>query len=241
MSSGQAYRIAIVEDDLAYQNVLKQYLRDYSKIRNVFFDVDTFSDGLTFVSEYRPNYDIIFMDIEMPHLDGMKAAYRIREIDEMVCLVFVTNLIQYAVEGYAVRAMDFIVKPVEYGELCFKMDKVLQYRDRFCGKKIVINAIEGVRCLQPEEIYYIEVMDHTLIYHTSNGEISERGSISVKEKELLEYDFGRCNNSFLVNMRHVIAIENSRICVGEQWIPIGRTKKKEFMQRLTEFIGAYMK
>ena len=117
------------------------------------------------------------MDIEMPHMDGMEAAHRLREIDEEVCLIFVTNLAQYAIEGYEVRAMDFLVKPVEYDNFSLKLQKALAGRSRMQKKEIVLSSGSGIRRLRLDELYYVEVMDHNLIYHTAGGDFSERGSI----------------------------------------------------------------
>lgn len=234
------YRIAIVEDNPESKNKLRQYVNRYQSERDVVIQCVEYGDGLTFVSDYTAEYDVVFMDIEMPFMDGMRAAREIRKVDEDVCLIFVTNLSQYAIEGYEVQALDFVVKPVSYQNFSMKLDKAIEYRKRFKKVTFVLNSTNGARRLDVEEIYYIEIMDHDLIYHTRQGDFRERGSMSVKEKEFAPHGFARCSQSFLVNLRYITAIHGNEVVVHGTTLTIGRTKKKEFMKQLTEFMGAYL-
>ena len=80
----------------------------------VSIELNIFTDGKQIVFDYEPVYDIILMDIEMPGLDGMSAAEKIRETDRDVIIIFITNMAQYAIKGYQVRARSYILKPVNY-------------------------------------------------------------------------------------------------------------------------------
>lgn len=107
-------RIAIVEDEDSYVQVLTGYLKQYETEHSLSFQISVFHDGLDIVSEYKADYDIILLDIQMKHLDGMKTAEKIRELDEDVSFIFITSTIQFAVQGYLVDALGYVVKPVAY-------------------------------------------------------------------------------------------------------------------------------
>lgn len=103
-------RIAIVEDDTGYRSQLGKYIDQYQSDFSETVSVSEFSDGLEIVEKYKSEYDIILMDIQMKHMDGMQAAMRIRDIDKNVIIIFITNSAQFAVQGYKVEALDYVLK-----------------------------------------------------------------------------------------------------------------------------------
>ena len=119
-------KIAVVEDNDAMRAQLCGFIAQYAQESGHQLDVTAFSDGAQLVEPYRPGFDIIFLDIEMPKLGGMPTAERIRRQDPDVVLVFVTNMAQYAIRGYEVDALDFVLKPVSYYQFSTKLERALQ-------------------------------------------------------------------------------------------------------------------
>ena len=107
-------RLALVEDDTLYRSQLREYIDKYSAASGEKFTVTEFSDGDEIAFGYKAVYDIILMDIEMKFMDGMMAAEEIRKKDTEVIIIFITNSPQYAIKGYAVDALDYVLKPVSY-------------------------------------------------------------------------------------------------------------------------------
>lgn len=229
------YTIAIVEDDKTQAESLKAYLLRYAAENGEAFTVRTFANAVGFLENYAAVYDIVFMDIKMPYLNGIAAAHKLRELDKDVLLFFITSLTQYAIRGYEVDALNYIVKPVEYNEFALKFRKAM---DRLAGKKsveLLVSTDIGYKKLSPSEIYYVEVRGHHCKYHTANGEYKQYQSIRSIEEKLSPYGFARCNNCYLVNLRFVSSVKGYTAIVGGDELQISHPRKKEFMQRLTAF------
>ena len=108
------YYIAIVEDEQEYAEQLQTFLEQYGDEHNLRFKVTVFGDGAEILEEYQPIYDLILLDIEMPQVNGMDAAERIRNQDQDVVMMFITNIASYAIRGYEVGALDYVMKPITY-------------------------------------------------------------------------------------------------------------------------------
>ena len=92
-------RIALVEDEAEVRAQLQGYVQRHTRQYGTEFAVMEFADGMELLDDYRPVYDILFLDVEMKHLDGMETARRVRELDKDVIIVFITNMAQYAIGG----------------------------------------------------------------------------------------------------------------------------------------------
>ncbi len=124
------YNIAVVDDDASDRGEILGHLERYRREKDKSFTVTEFDNVVKFLEGYNPAYDIVFIDIQMPYLDGMTAAEKLREVDSVVPLVFITNMVKYAVKGYSVDAADFVVKPIAYGGFSVMLDKVLRLADK---------------------------------------------------------------------------------------------------------------
>ena len=231
-------RVAIVEDDAEVQGVLQEYIRRYTRQYGTEFEVTLFADGVDILDDYRAVYDIIFLDVEMKHLDGMTTAERIRQMDADVILIFITNMAQYAIKGYAVGALDYVLKPVSYGAFCTKLSRAIQRVERRRGGQVVLQlAGGGMQVLSTNDIYYLETRDRLLWYHTTKGEFSVRASLASAEKQLAQYHFSRCNQCYLVNLQYVKAVENDFVHVNADRLEISRRQRAAFLAAVAAYVG----
>ncbi|MCD8341084.1 MAG: LytTR family DNA-binding domain-containing protein [Clostridiales bacterium] len=230
-------RIAIAEDEAEYRMQLTEFLRQYGENYSVEMEISCFSNGADLVQDYQPEYDIILLDIAMPDLDGMEAARRIRQVDEQVVLVFITQMAQYAINGYEVGALDFLLKPVNYDVFAMKLTKAIRRAESREGKRIVLTLQSGVQVLQTRDIYYVEIQNHVLHYHTNQGEFSLRGTMQKAQQELEPYHFSRCSNWCLVNLAYVSQVDKSVAVVAGTPLDISRRNRTTFMAALTRYMG----
>lgn len=229
-------KIAFVEDSIEEVKQFKEYCEEFSKEFNEIISLSDFSNGLNFLSNYHNDFDFVFMDIDMPILNGLQASKSLREIDKDVNIVFYTNLAKYAIKGYEVNALDFLVKPVSYSTFKAKLNKWFSINKTNKQKNnFILNLIGGTTIkITLSDIYYIESIKHNLVYHTKKETYTTRETIRDLEKKISIYGFSRSINGILINLNYVSKIEKDTIYIekgnGTIALPLARTRKKEFMK-----------
>ena len=229
-------KVAIIDDQQNDRDLLKAYLRRYEEENHLRIEVDTFCRGDDFVEEYQSIYDVIIFDIDMPGTNGMECARKIREKDETVLLLFVTNMAQYAINGYEVDAVDYMIKPIGYFEFSMKFQKAIRKLGQQQDKWITVDASGMLRKIRLSDIYYVEVYLHNIIYHLKDGELKVRGSMKEQEELLSIYHFSRIHKSYLVNLAYVENIKGNTLSIAEDMLPIGKVYKNRIMQEFLHFI-----
>ena len=210
-------RIAIVEDDQGYRETLFTYIRQYETERGTTFETTPFEKADDFLAVYQGDYDIILMDIEMPGTNGMDAAEEIRKKDAQVVIMFITNMAHYAIKGYEVGALDFVLKPIQYLNFANKMDRAMQLVENRGSKPVMLQTGTGMIKIDSRDIYYVEIQNHVLRYHTRQGNFEMRGSLKNVEEELPKGLFAKCSNWCLVGLTHVAEIRDDTVIVeGEK-------------------------
>ena len=207
-------RVALVEDDPNYRTELTEYLRRYEQESGEKFRITVFTDGDEIAENYKADYDIILMDIEMTFMDGMTAAERIRDVDSEVVIIFITNMPQYVMKGYKVDALDYVLKPITYFAFTQRIERAMDRMRRRTSRFITIAIRGGMQKLDISRITYVEVRDHDLIFHTVNGDILSKGSMKELEEELEPEHFFRCNKCYLINLEYVESVHQAKEELG---------------------------
>lgn len=229
--------IAIVEDEMQDAQSLYSLLDTFSGQTGEEFNIKCFTQALQFLTNYSGNYDLVFMDIMLPDMNGMEAAKRLRGIDKRINIVFITNMPQYAVDGYDVAAVGFIVKPIIYSSFRIKMLRILELIRR--NEKVVftVKGDDVFIPLRASDIRYVEVSAHKVIFHTLSGDYNTYGTLKKVEKSLLPYSFVRCNSCYLVNLRYVTSVNGYTVCLGKDKLLISHPRKQSFLHELNDFFG----
>lgn len=229
--------IAIVEDEEAASDLITGYLKDFGKKEGEEFNISVFRNAIVFLENYKPVYDLVFMDIMMPGMDGMSAANKLRDIDKLVLLFFITNMGDYAVKGYDVGAIAFIKKPVTYYDFELKMKRAV-FTIRSRDDRVITISSSGNRIrLMVRDIVYVEVLGHVCTFHTVEEDIECRNALRDVAKLLEPYDFMMCSSSFLINPNYIKRINVHTVTVGTTELEISRLKKKAFLLQFNEWLA----
>ena len=228
-------RIAIVDDDERVRNLLKSYVERYSEAHTEPLQASLFSFPELFLTNYKPEYDIVLMDIDMPGMDGMETARRLRELDGRVVLLFVTNLAQYAIQGYEVSATDFVVKPVSYDTFAYKLTRALRLVPESMRPSLLLRTEHGTATVEMDDVKYIEVQGHYVFYHTHKDVYRVRGSLKGTIEELNDPTFFICDKGFIVNLAYIDEVGQNTVTVGEETINVSRAKRKALLDALAAY------
>lgn len=227
--------VAIVEDEDEAAGRIKSYVERFAAETGQEFVVERFCDAVELLDSYKAKYAVIFMDIQMPHSNGMTASIHLRKLDKSVSIIFITNLIQYAQKGYEVDAVAYILKPVQYYDFALKFRKALDIYVMNEKQDFTLNTSDGPCRISTDKLMYVETVRHRLYYHLVDGIIERTGVLSKVESELKEFGFLRCNQCYLVNPRFIVGVKGSVVQLGSEMLSISRPRRKIFMTELANW------
>lgn len=230
--------IAICDDEKTFVSHLKELLSQYILETGEEIKTSVFYDGLDLIEKYDPSFDLIFLDIQMKMVDGLHAAEKIREKDESVGILFLTTLAQYGLEGYKYQAVNYIIKPLQYGRLKAELDRFIRRRHLETEPFLSVSNDNGKYKVILKNLRYIETFNRNLLFHTEQDSILCYRSMKEMERELSGRGFARCHTSYLINLSYVKGVKKLEITLitGEK-IPISQPRRKAFMEQLTDYWG----
>lgn len=228
----------IVEDEKPAADALLALVRRYEESRGVTFDVDVVSAAFELLDASR-TYDICLLDIQLPGINGMEAAELLRSQHRVTSIIFVTDLAQYAVRGYEVDALGFLVKPATFAGLSMNLDRAMREVAQGTNRTLTVPTGDGFRSLPFSQVTYIEVRNHDLVYHTVDGEaLRARGSLAQVERELADAPMVRVSRYCLANMALITGVAGDEVTVaGGAALHITRGHKKEIELALARYLG----
>lgn len=234
-------KVAVCEDSIVQSDLLTSQIKNWANEKDIDISIDSFATAESFLFQWSEHkeYDIIFLDIKLNQMSGIELSNIIREKDKTIDIVFVTGFFKYALHGYRVGALQYLMKPVNISDLHFCLEKT---KERINSKDedsaLIIESGKKIIRLDYNEIYYCIMFSPYMDIHTDTEKITLREKISEMEKKLPDDYFVRCHRSYIVNVKHVKSISKSHVFLenGEK-IPISRGKYKEINDRFINYIA----
>ncbi len=235
---GNLIKVAVVDDSSEDARQLAGYLKKYETEHDLSIQTTVFLASFDFLEEYHGEYDVVFLDIEMPGSNGLDVAREIRSKDDAVGIIFVTSMARYAIQGYEVNAIDFMVKPIGYYSFSIKLEKAFRFFHMRNTHEIIISNKDGIRKIASSDVFYIEKEKDDLVFHTKQGSFRERGSIKTLKEKLTGLSFAECTSGCLVNLKYVKYVGKDTVCLADiVELPLSRRLKRQFSQEYISYVG----
>lgn len=230
--------IAICDDEKEFVNDLRKLLMQYSIENGEDFKITIYYDGIELIEKYDPTIDLIFLDIQMKIVDGLRAAEQVRQMDEKVGIIFLTTLTQHSLEGYKYQAANYIIKPLKYMRLKAEVDRFLKLSRQEDNPSLVIVNDTGKYKVQLKAVRYVETFNRNLLLHTEQENILCYKMMKEMEQDLQNKGFSRCHTSYLVNLFYVKGVKKLEIeLITGETLPISQPRRKAFMEELSDYWG----
>lgn len=230
--------IAICDDEKVFVSHLTKLIDQFASEKELHIKVTVYYDGYELVEKYDTSIDLIFLDIQMTYMDGLKTAGRLRQMDSKVGIIFLTTLPQYALEGYQYQATNYIIKPIQFVRLKHELDNWIEHHRKQDNPFFHISNDTGQYKLFLKNLQYVETFNRKLLFHTEEENIICYKSMKEVEQELQDKGFVRCHTSYIVNLFYVKGVQKLEIkLITGETIPISQPKRKQFMEQLTAYWG----
>ena len=227
-------RVAICDDEKIQLSITKTSVENaYNSLDLI---VDTYPSGIELLNAVDVvNYDLIILDIEMPGVNGIDTAKRLRKIEDKTAIVFLTSHVEYALEGYEVNALRYLTKPASTEKLSEIITYLLEQKKK--DKRILLRNSEDVEMVCVADIYYMEAQDQMIRVVTDKGEYRNRYNLGDYETELSAYGFFRIHRGYLINLGHVLKMTGREIIMEDgAALPISRTKEAALKNALLHYV-----
>lgn len=231
-------KLIVCDDEPVICEAIQNMLTRFSEECGIPLDVSTCESGEKLLEMITPDVDILLLDIRMGELSGMDAARKIREKNSNICMIFVTTMTQYALEGYKVHAFGFLKKPLTYAQLRLQMLDAVQMLKSRIPESITVKSGNDTWRLDLDKLYYMEIYGHDIHAVCTDQTITCYGSLSDFERMLTPKGFYRCHKSFLVNLRYIRQIGMTQIFMTDgSVVPVSKYRKRDLSEAFARYIG----
>lgn len=233
------FTVSVLEDRDDQRAKTAELARRWGMERGAAVALSEFASREAFLRSGGLSSDIALLDIALPgdEKGGLAAAMELRHASEQAVICFLTDMVQFALEGYECFPQAFLVKPISYPALRRQLDIAARKLSRPDDRPLLFQAKGGARCVSARDILFAETKDRGVLVHTAGGDLRHPGTMKSFEDRLAGLPFFRCHAAYLVNLGHVERVEGLTAFVGGAQVPISRHRKREFLDALASYLG----
>ncbi len=230
-------QIAVCDDNIDELSNTIHLIDQYRLSKNLNCQYAAFPNGFELIStlEKGKRFDLYCLDIIMPAFTGIDVAKEIRTFDKNALILFFTSSSEFALEGYSVRAINYVLKPITKEKLFFTFDEMFEHiKMKEIDEAIIVKSNEGIQKILISNLVFAEVIGRNVLYHLLSGKVIECiESFAIACNNLLKYRcFIKTHRSYIVNMQYVNTIENRQVTLQTlSSIPIAQGKAREIKQQ----------
>ncbi|MCG6190999.1 LytR/AlgR family response regulator transcription factor [Maribellus maritimus] len=226
----------VVDDEPLAIRLLKMHLSKFGTVE-VAGAVENAVDAIDFLNTHK--VDLMFLDIHMPEMKGTEL---LRSLKNPPAVIFTTAYRQYALEGYDLSVLDYLVKPISFGRLTQAVEKYFAYhiqgRSKFLRKAekseefLYLQERSFIHKIPLIEIVYAESMGDNLTFYLNDRNITSRCTVSSVEEFLSQNGFLRIHRSYVVSLKRITSFGPVSVFIGKKELPIGKTYRKNVLEQL---------
>lgn len=233
------FHIAICDDTTEIRLLLQQYFKKFEAEADFPLALDAYASGEALLKADPTSYDLLILDVQMEGMNGIETARRIRQAGGQMTIIFFTNYVQYALEGYEVQAYRFLLKPLTYEQFSDVVGTALRQMRERKQDCLNIRQKDSVTRIVIAEIAYVETERGHIVLHTKGKEtISSSMTMKEIEETLSIHRFFRCHTAYLVNMREIKKVTQQSVVLKEDTvIPLSKHRRKEMKEALALYWG----
>ncbi|GAB7088380.1 LytR/AlgR family response regulator transcription factor [Marinifilum fragile] len=228
------YDCIIVEDEPLSQEILESYLQDCPQLRLKAICNDALEANQILLKE---PIDLLFLDINMPKMNGIEW---LKSLDQSPKVIFTTAYPEYAVEGFDLNALDYLLKPFSFERFLRSVNKFLSLQDKV-GEKlenqeetILVKSNKKTYLIKSSELSFIESEGDYLKLHREDDCLVIHDTLKNFQTKLPSKEFLRIHRSFIINLGKIDFLEGNQVCIAKKMVPIASSYREQLMQLLQE-------
>lgn len=235
------WKVAICDDEAPVRAEVRRFLTQLQARHGLELEVSCFDSGESLLKGMERDTDLLILDIHMDGLSGMNAARLLRERGLQTCIIFLTTMVQYAMQGYEVHAYSFIQKPLRPRQFERVVLEALQSQRVRREDSIVLQKGFELNCVPIGNILYVEISDHTSVVVTTQGREEYNITLGRLTQQLGPSGFGLCHKSCLVSYRQIKSIRTAELTMANgEVLPLSKRRRKQFLEEYTKYMGGLL-